>query len=107
MILRSLRRVFEAGAGVARGSLLIKQECLRKLVLILGFTALGFAVMGYHPGLEDDGIYLPAVKAHLNSALFPFHAEFFRLQVEATVFDGWMARFVQLTGSSVEWAELF
>jgi hypothetical protein len=97
--------MFYSGA-VVRGSLLINQERLRKLLLILGLTALGFVVMGYHPGLEDDGIYLSAVKAHLNPALFPFHPEFFRLQLEATLFDGWMASFVRLTGASVEWAEL-
>ena len=27
------------------------------------FTTLGLAVMGYHPGIEDDGIYLTAVKS--------------------------------------------
>lgn len=62
--------------------------------------------MGYHPGLEDDGIYLAAVKAQLNPALFPFHPEFFRLQMEATLFDGWMAWFVRSSRISIEWAEL-
>ena len=41
------------------------REKLAGSLLIAGFTALGFAVMGYHPGLEDDGIYLAAVKANL------------------------------------------
>ena len=57
---------------------------------------LGFVVMGYHPGLEDDGIYLTAVKADLNPALYPYNANFFRLQMEATVFDEWMAQFCPL-----------
>ena len=74
---------------------------------VLAFTALGFLVMGYHPGLEDDGIYLSAVKADLNPALFPHNADFFRLQMQATVFDTWMAGFVRLTGIPVAWAELF
>jgi hypothetical protein len=74
---------------------------------VLFFTALGFVVMGYHPGLEDDGIYLTAVKADLNPALFPYNANFFRLQLEATKFDGWMAHFVRWTGMPVAWAELF
>ena len=63
--------------------------------------------MGYHPGLEDDGVYLTAVKADLNPALYPYNADFFRLQMEATVFDKWMARFVRGTGMPVAWAELF
>jgi len=67
---------------------------------ILLFTILGFLVMGYHPGLEDDGVYLTATKANLNPALFPHNADFFRLQMQATVF-------VQWTGIPLAWAELF
>lgn len=63
--------------------------------------------MGYHPGIEDDGVYLTAVKADLNPALFPQDASFFRLQLQATVFDGWMAHFVAGTGISLAWAEIF
>jgi hypothetical protein len=73
---------------------------------VLAFTMLGFLVMGYHPGLEDDGIYLAAVKADLNPALFPFNADFFRLQLEATQFDRWMASFIRWTQIPVAWAEL-
>jgi len=62
--------------------------------------------MGYHPGLEDDGVYLTAVKADLNPALFAYDADFFRLQLQATVFDGAMAHFVRWTGISLAWAEL-
>jgi hypothetical protein len=70
------------------------------------FAALGFLVMGYHPGLEDDGLYLAAVKADLNPALYPYNANFFRLQMEATVFDGWMVHFVRWTHMPLVWAEL-
>ena len=73
---------------------------------ILFFTLLGFLVMGYHPGLEDDGIYLAAVKADLNPALFPYNAKFFRLQMEATAFDGSIAHFVRWTRIPLAWAEL-
>jgi hypothetical protein len=72
----------------------------------LFFTLLGFAVMGYHPGAEDDGVYLAAVKADLNPALFPHDADFFRVQLQATLFDRWMAGFVRSTGMPVAWAEL-
>ena len=75
-------------------------------MLILGFTGLAFAVMGYHPGIEDDGIYLSAVKSDLNPALFPHDAEFFRLQLQATFFDRWVADFIQVTHIPVAAAEL-
>ena len=72
-----------------------------ELLGVLLFTVLGFLVMGYHPGLEDDGIYLTAVKADLNPALYPYNAEFFRLQMEATVFDKWMA--ILFAGRECRW----
>jgi hypothetical protein len=78
----------------------------RNILLILTFTLLAIAVMGYHPGFEDDGVYLTAVKSDLNPALYPRDAEFFRLQVQATVFDKSVAAFVRVTGISVTEAEL-
>lgn len=82
-------------------------ERFSRCALVLCFTVIGFAVMGYHPGLEDDAIYLTAVKADLNSALYPHNSGFFRLQVQATVFDHFMADFVRVTHLPVPWAELF
>jgi len=88
-------------------SLAALKRLLFESLPVLVFTALGFLVMGYHPGLEDDGVYLTAVKANLNPALYPYNSGFFRLQTQATLFDTWMAHFVRLTGMSVDWAELF
>jgi len=62
--------------------------------------------MGYHPGLEDDGIYLTAVISDLNPALYPHDAVFFRTQMEATIFDNCVAGFVRWTGISVAYTEL-
>jgi hypothetical protein len=53
--------------------------------------------MGYHPGTEDDGVYLTAVKSDLNPALYPHDSDFFRIQLQATVFDRWIAGFVRFT----------
>ena len=83
-----------------------RTRSLLELAGILLFTLLGFFVMGYHPGLEDDGLYLAAVKADLNPALFPHNADFFRLQMRGTCFDTWMAHFVHSTGIPVAWSEL-
>jgi hypothetical protein len=75
-------------------------------IVVLMFTLLGFLVMGYHPGIEDDGVYLSAVKADLDPALYPHDSDFFRLQLQATIFDRWMALFVRVTRIPVAWAEL-
>jgi hypothetical protein len=85
----------------------LKRNFLVNFAVVLAFTVLGFAAMGYHPGLEDDAVYLTAVKADLNPALFPHNAEFFRLQMEATIFDGSMAHFVQWTRIPLAWSALF
>jgi hypothetical protein len=77
------------------------------LLLTSFFTLLGLAVMGYHPGIEDDGVYLAAVKSDLNPALYPYDANFFRVQLQATFFDTWIADFVHLTGIPVPATELF
>lgn len=73
---------------------------------VLFFTLIGFFVMGYHPGAEDDGIYLAAVKAAAHPGLFPHDSQFFQLQMRTSIFDTWMAHFVHFTGISVGWAEL-
>ncbi len=85
---------------------MLRNRLIQKTFPLLLFTVAGFLVMGYHPGFEDDGIYLTAVKADVNPALYPHDSEFFRLQMQATVFDGCMARFIRTTGISVAWAEL-
>lgn len=54
-------------------------------------------VMGYHPGMEDDGVYLTAVKSDLHPDLYPHDADFFRLQLQATLFDRSISSFVRVT----------
>lgn len=78
----------------------------RVFLPITFFAVLGFLTMGYHPGSEDDGIYLTAVKADLNPSLYPHDSNFFRLQMQASLFDGAMARGVGVTGIPLAWAEV-
>jgi hypothetical protein len=85
----------------------LKRNFSVNMQLTVIFTMLALAVMGYHPGFEDDGIYLSAIKKRLNPVLYPHDADFFRFQVQATVFDNWMAGFVRWTHIPLAWAELF
>lgn len=73
---------------------------------VLLFALAGFLVMGYHPGAEDDAVYLASVKARLDPALFPHDAAFFAYQMKASLFDSAMAGFVRLTGFPLAWSEL-
>ncbi len=81
----------------------LTQSCL---VPVLLFSLLGFLTMGYHPGAEDDAVYLSAVQARLNPSLYPHDSAFFLQQMHTTVFNAWMAGFIRGTGLSVAWAEL-
>lgn len=85
---------------------MLSRKSAINLVLILAFTLLGFAVMGYHPGIEDDGIYLAAVKSDLNPALYPRNANFFQLQLQASIFEQFVAGFVRLTHLSIATSEM-
>ncbi len=87
--------------------LLQSRKFLRTFLPLLLLAAFGFLVMGYHPGAEDDSLYLAAVKADVHPSLFPHDADFFQLQMRTSVFAAWMARFVLATGVTVAWAELF
>jgi hypothetical protein len=85
----------------------LKRNFSVHILLTMLFTMLAMAVMGYHPGFEDDGIYLSAIKMRLNPALYPHDFDFFRFQMQATVFDNWMAGFVRCTHIPLAWAEIF
>ena len=55
-----------------RGMLqVLRKRLIQEMLPLLMLTMLGFLVLGYHPGFEDDGVYLTAVKADLNPALYP------------------------------------
>jgi hypothetical protein len=64
---------------------------------LLALTGLALAVHGYHLGVEDAAIYLPAIKQNLNPALYPFNAEFFLVQTRPMLFDELVAWSIKLT----------
>ena len=70
---------------------------LRDACLLALLTVLAVSIAGYHPGCEDDGVYLSAIKRDLAPALYPHDADFFALQLQATVFDKAMAGLIHLS----------
>jgi hypothetical protein len=74
------------------------------LLLLITFASL--LVEGYHPGVEDDAVYLSAIRRRLDPALYPHDYRFFTLQMQASVFDRAMAAWVRVTHISVAWSEL-
>jgi len=69
----------------------------KTLLILVGVSLLAFLVQGYHPGVEDDGVYLAAIKKDLTPALYPHDADFFRIQLQATIFDKLIAGSVRVT----------
>ena len=55
--------------------------------------------MATSPQIEDAEIYLPAIKQHLNPALYCFGAEFFQSHAGLTMFD-------EIVAASVRWSHL-
>ncbi len=71
---------------------------LRAIPALAGLTLLLVAVHGFHYGIEDEGIYLPAVKHILNPALFPHDGRLISAQASMTLFPWFMATLAKVTG---------
>jgi hypothetical protein len=78
----------------------------KNFILLVIVTAGALFVEGYHPGVEDDAVYLSAIQRRLHPALYPHDFRFFTLQMQASVFDRMMAAWVRLTHMPVPIAEL-
>jgi len=70
---------------------------LSNLIFLLLLTVAALAIHGYHLGVEDQAIYLPAIKKNLDPALYPYDSAFFLAQTKFTLFDELMAFSVKVT----------
>ncbi len=76
---------------------------LRDFFLLLGMTAAAVAVHGYHRGIEDMAVYLPAIKKLIAPALYPYDAAFFLLYIRYTVFHSFVAAATRATHIPLDW----
>ena len=70
---------------------------IRDALLLLALTAAALVLHGYHYGVEDQFVYLPAIEQLLDPALFPHDAEFFLLQTRWMLFDEAVALSIGVT----------
>ena len=70
------------------------------MLLLLALIAL--LIHGYHVGIEDQGIYLPAIKQHVLPALYPHDSELFLPQTRPTLFDEAVAASARVSHLSLE-----
>src|SRR5215470_17973152 len=54
-----------------------RNNIIADLIFIILITILALAVHGFHYGIEDEAIYLPAIKKYLDPSLYPFDSVFF------------------------------
>jgi len=78
----------------------------RVLAGLLGLTAGAVAIHGYHVGVEDQAIYLPAILKHLDPSLFQHDTVFFEAQTRPTLIDETVAAVVRVTHLPLDWVLL-
>jgi hypothetical protein len=69
-------------------------------------TIAALAVHGYHLGVDDGEIYVPAARKLLNPNLYPFAPEFFLSHAHLSLFSPTLAWTARLTHMSMDWTIL-
>jgi hypothetical protein len=78
----------------------------RQLALLMVIALGAIGVHGYHPFVEDGGIYVPGIKKALNPALYPYNDGFFASHARMTLFPKLIAGSIRITHVPVEWGLL-
>src|SRR5262245_65653876 len=73
------------------------------VVFLILITILALAVHGYHYGIEDEAIYLPAIKKYLDPSLYPFDSFFFLPQANVSVVPKLISLLAQITFLPLAW----
>ena len=73
---------------------------LLRLTLI---TFLAVLVHGYHLGVDDSEIYIPAIKRAVDPGLYPFGAEFFESHAHLSFFPDLVGGSARLTRLPIDW----
>ncbi len=76
------------------------------LLAVSLLTLVAFAIAGYHPFVEDGGVYAGGIEKLLNPALFPTWTAFVTEHLRFSLFAPLVAALVHLTGLSLEWTLL-
>lgn len=74
---------------------------------ILLLTAAALAIHGYHLGVEDGEIYIPAARKLLHPDLYPYATEFFASHERLSLFAPILAWTARLTHLSIDWVAFF
>jgi hypothetical protein len=97
------KSIISVAQGQAAGDWVSRRVNGRDLACLFGVTAAAILVHGYHVGIEDMAVYLPAIKKLLSPALYPFDANFFLLYIRWTLFHQTIAATVRFTHLPLVW----
>lgn len=81
------------------------RQAARDALFLLMLTGGAVLLHGYHVGVQDQEIYLPAIKKLLHPDLYPHDSQFFLSQTRWMLFDEFVASAARSTGS-LEWVLL-
>jgi hypothetical protein len=73
------------------------------ILRLAALTAAAVAIHGYHLGVEDAEIHLPAAKKLLDPGLYPFADEFFMTHERMSLFSPILAWSARLTHLPMDW----
>jgi hypothetical protein len=73
------------------------------LLRVLALTAGALLIQGYHLGVEDGEIYVPAAKKLLHPQLYPFAPEFFLSHGRMSLFSPIVALTAKITHMPMDW----
>jgi hypothetical protein len=79
---------------------------LKNLCLLIPITFGALLIEGYHPGVEDDAVYLSAIEHRLDPRMYSHDFQLFTRQMQASVFDRMMAAWVRGTHIPLAASEL-
>ncbi len=73
------------------------------ILRLAALTAAALVIHGYHLGVEDGEIYIPAARRLIHPHLYPFAPEFFLSHAHLSLFSPILAVTARLTHMSIDW----
>ena len=77
---------------------------IKRIVQLAALAAIAVLIHGYHLGVDDAEIYVPAIKRAADPALYPFGSEFFQSHARLSLFPNLVGGSARLAHSPADWA---
>lgn len=81
----------------------VKPQAVRDFFFLSILTCAAVLVQGYHVGIEDMAVYMPAIKKIINPELYPYDSNFFFLYTRWTLYHRTVAGLVRASHLPIEW----